>query len=158
RRDVLEQRDEVDLLLVVAAETHARLLADDRHNRLMVELRVVETVQEMDRARAGRRETHADLPGPLRVRTGHERRHLLVAHLDELQLVLVPLQGADDRVDPVARITVDSPNAVLGEPLEQEVSGELSHRGPACRRPRASNVRAGYGRRTARRGPARNPA
>src|SRR5437764_11660826 len=128
RRDVLEQGDEVDLLLVVAAESHARLLPDDCHHRLMVELCVVEPVQEMDRARARRGEAHADLARPLRVCARHERRHLLVTHLHELQLVLVALERADDRVDPVARITVDPPHAVLGEPFEEKVSSQLSHR------------------------------
>ena len=37
-RDVLEQRQQVDLLLVVAAERGARLLADDGDDRLMVQL------------------------------------------------------------------------------------------------------------------------
>ena len=60
-RDVLEQRLQVDLLLVVAAERHARLLADDREHRLVVELRVVEAVQEVDRAGARGREADADL-------------------------------------------------------------------------------------------------
>ena len=52
--DVLEQRDEIDLLLVVAAERRARLLADDRDHRLVIELGVVEAVEQMDRARARR--------------------------------------------------------------------------------------------------------
>jgi hypothetical protein len=50
--DVLEEGDEIDLLLKAAAESHPRLLADDREHRLMVELRVVEAVQQMDRARS----------------------------------------------------------------------------------------------------------
>jgi len=48
---VLEQRVQVDLLLVVAAQRAERLLADDRHHRLMVELCVVEAVEQVDRAR-----------------------------------------------------------------------------------------------------------
>src|SRR5439155_26192415 len=102
-RQVLQERAEVALLLVVAGESHWRMLADDRHDRLMVEVRVVETVEEMDRTGAGRCETDADLAGPLRVRACHEGGHLLVARLDELQLVLVALERTDDRVDPVAR-------------------------------------------------------
>ena len=39
--DVLEQRDQIDLLLILAAERDARLLPDDRQYRLMVHLRVV---------------------------------------------------------------------------------------------------------------------
>ena len=48
--DVLEQRVEVDLLLVVAAQRHALLLADDRDHRLLVELGVVQPVEQVDRA------------------------------------------------------------------------------------------------------------
>ena len=77
-RHVLEQREQVDLLLVVAAERRARLLADDRDDRLVVELGVVEAVQQVDRARARGREADADLAGELRVAAGHERGHLLV--------------------------------------------------------------------------------
>ncbi len=43
--DVLEERVEVDLLLIVAAEGELGLLSDDGHHGLVVELRVVEAVQ-----------------------------------------------------------------------------------------------------------------
>ena len=79
----LKRRDEVDLLLVVAAERGARLLADDREHRLVVELRVVEPVQRWIAPGPGGREADAELPGELRVTAGHEGRHLLVADLDE---------------------------------------------------------------------------
>ena len=83
-RDVLEQRSEVDLLLVVAAEPGPGLLADDRDDRLVVELGVVEAVEQVDRAGPGGRHADADLAGELGVRARHERGHLLVADLDEL--------------------------------------------------------------------------
>src|SRR5205814_1716812 len=74
----------IDLLLIVAAQRRHRLLADDRHDRLVVELGVVEAVQQMDRSGPGRGDADADLAGELRVATRHERGHLLVARLDEL--------------------------------------------------------------------------
>ena len=52
---------QVDLLLVVRAERGARLLADDRDHRLVVELGVVEAVEQMDRAGARGRDADADL-------------------------------------------------------------------------------------------------
>ena len=52
---ILEQRRQVDLLLVVTAEGGARLLPDNREHRLMVELRVVKAIQEVNGARAGGR-------------------------------------------------------------------------------------------------------
>ena len=93
----------------------------------MVELRVVEPVQQVDRARAGRREAHADLAGPLRVRARHERRHLLVADLDELGFSFCRVERADDRVDPVAGVAVDARDAVLDQALEQEICRQLCH-------------------------------
>ena len=83
-RHVLEERGEIHLLLVVAAEAEPGLLADDRDDRLMVELRVVQTVEQVDRARPGGGEADADFTRELGMRAGHERRHLLVADLDEL--------------------------------------------------------------------------
>ena len=55
----LKSVDEVDLLLVVAAERGARLLADDRDHRLVVELGVVEAVEQVDGAGAGGRQADA---------------------------------------------------------------------------------------------------
>ena len=111
-RDVLEQRAEVDLLLVAGAERQALLLADDRDDRLMVELGVVEPVEEVDRARPGGREADADVAAELRVRAGHERRQFLVRGLDELDRVAVLVKAAEDPVDAVAGIAVDTADAV----------------------------------------------
>src|SRR3954452_14280900 len=107
----------------------------------MVELGVVKAVQEVDRSRPGRGEADAHLTGPLRVAAGHERRHLLMARLDELDLLLVAVERPDGRVDPVAGITVDPVDAPLGEAIEHEVRGRLGHcrsfrsryRGGPCR-------------------------
>ena len=49
---VLEQRMQIDFLLVVAPQRGGRLLADDRHDRLVVESRVVQPVEQVDRLRA----------------------------------------------------------------------------------------------------------
>ena len=100
---VLEQRLEVDLLLVVGAERHPLLLADDRDDGRVVELRVVEAVQQVDRARPGGRHADADLAGELRVAARHERGHLLVARLDELGIAVGAVERAEEAVDAVAR-------------------------------------------------------
>ena len=86
---VLEQGRQVDLLLVVATEAGPRLLANDRHHRLVIELGVIQPVEQMDRA--GPRGGHADpqLVRELRLGAGHEGRHLLVADLDELRSLAV---------------------------------------------------------------------
>src|SRR3954453_22151835 len=66
--------------------------------------------------------------------TRHERGLLLVAHLDELDLVPLTVECPDDRVDPVPRIAVDPPDAVLMEPREEEISRRLGHPGPPLSR------------------------
>ena len=129
-RDVLEERAEVDLLLVAGAERQALLLADDRDDRLMVELGVVEPVEEVDRARPGGREADADVAAELRVRAGHECRELLVGGLDELDRVAVLVEAAEDPVDAVAGIAVDAGDAVPVEPLEDVRADGLRHGPP----------------------------
>jgi hypothetical protein len=48
-RDVLEEREEIDLLLIVHAKQVVIRLSCDCENGSSVELRVVETVEQMDR-------------------------------------------------------------------------------------------------------------
>ena len=50
----------------------------------------------MDRARPGGGQAHADLAGELGVGARHEGGHLLVPHLDELELALVRVECADE--------------------------------------------------------------
>jgi hypothetical protein len=45
--DILEHRDQVDLLLILPAERIPRLLSDDGEHRLMVEQRVIEPGDQM---------------------------------------------------------------------------------------------------------------
>jgi hypothetical protein len=113
--DVLEQRVQIDFLLVVGTQRHPLLLADDRHHRLMVELGVVQPVQQVHRAGARRGQAHANLAGHLRVRARRERGALLVAGLDELQLVADLVEGTQQAVDPVARVSVRPFDAPLGQ-------------------------------------------
>jgi hypothetical protein len=111
----------------VAAERGAVLLADDRDHRLVIEQRVVEAVQQVDRARPRRREADADLAGELRVRRRHERRHLLVADLHELRAVLRAPKRAHDSVDAIARVSEDAAHAPCAQTLDQEVADGAGH-------------------------------
>src|SRR5262249_23483386 len=108
----LGQRLKVDLLLVAAAQRGARRLGadgDDQEERDVIHPRVVETVQEMDRAGPAGREANARLSGELGVRAGHERRHLLVANLHEIEALPDAAERTDDSVDSVAGIAEDAP-------------------------------------------------
>jgi len=105
----------------------------------MVELGVVEAVEQVDRAGPRGGEADADLARVLRVRAGHERRHLLVADLHELQQPVRidraagAVQRAHDPVDPVARIAIDPADAVGGEAVEQVAADGLAHAGSSPR-------------------------
>ena len=126
--DVLEQRDQVDLLLVVPAHRDAVLLAHDRDDRLVVHLRVVEAVEKVDRAGARGCDADADLARELRVRARHERAQLLVARLDELDAPRVAAEGAHQAVDAVAGVREDALDPPLCHSLDDEVADRVAHR------------------------------
>ena len=65
--DVLEQRDQIDFLLIMAAQRDARLLPDNGHHRLMIHLRIVKPVQQMDGAGPGGGEADPEFAGELGV-------------------------------------------------------------------------------------------
>src|SRR5690606_2270686 len=129
-------------LLEITAEREGRRLADDRDDGLVVHPRVVEPVQEMDRAGPRCREADPDLAGELRVAARLERRELLVTALDEPDPVLRPVQRAEEAVDPVAGVAVDRADAPPVQAVEDEVGNGLRHLGllPLVRSPPARAV------------------
>ncbi len=129
---VLEQGGQVDLLQVAAAQGGGDHLPDDRDHRLAVELRVVEAVEEVDRARALGRQAHADLARVLGVAGRHERRHLLVPRRDELDPVRGPVERREDRVDPVPGVAEDAGHTPVGEPSHQSVRDGAHAVGRGC--------------------------
>ena len=124
---VLEQADEVELLLVVRSPDVARLLAGDGQHRHVVEAGVVQPRDQVRGARPRGGETHPDLAGELGVGRRHERRHLLVADLDELEGQVEALHGAQQAVDAVAGVAEDRPDAPLRQTLPEEVPDRLGH-------------------------------
>ena len=111
--DIAEQRRQIDFLLVMAAERRAGLLAADRQHRHVVEPRVVKSRDQMRGARSRGGDADAELAGELGVGRGHERRHFLMAGLDELDLALGALQRAEHAVDAVAGVAEDPAHAPL---------------------------------------------
>ncbi len=97
-------------------------MADQRNHRHMVELGVVKAIQQMNRARTGRRVAKAHLARELGVRRRHKGRHLLVADLDIFHKILGLLQGYIQAADAVARITVDP----LEPPFRQSPPNEFA--------------------------------
>ncbi len=111
----------------MAADRHARLLAGDRQNRHVVEPRVIKSRDEMRGTRAGGGDANAELTRELGMRRRHERGHLLVSYLDEFNLTFGPAQRAEDAVNAVAGIAINSPDAPLVKPLHKEVTDSLGH-------------------------------
>ena len=88
----------------------------------VVELRVVQPVQQVDRARAAGRRAHPDLAGELREPDRLERGHLLVPGLHELRVVRRPPPRREQSVDPVAGIPEDLLHAPFPQPGQQDVA------------------------------------
>src|SRR3712207_5654492 len=84
----------------------------------MVELGVVQPVQQVNGPGAGGREAYDHLAGELGVGAGAEGGDLLVAGLNELDLVAVLVKAAQDAVDAVAGVAVYAVDAVLVKALE----------------------------------------
>ena len=85
-----------------------------------VELGVVEAVEQVDAAGAGGGEADAEPAGVLGVAAGHERRRLLVPHLDEADLVLALAQRLHDAVDAVAGQAEDDVDAPVVQGVDQK--------------------------------------
>src|SRR6185437_10266350 len=87
--DVLEQRRQVDFLLILAANGSCGGLANDRKYWLMVHLRVVQPIEKMYRARPACCEAYTNCSGELGMRAGHESSQLFMSRLDKPRLVVV---------------------------------------------------------------------
>ena len=111
----------------MAAEGCARLLSDNRQHRLMIHLRVVEAIQQVDGAGPRGGQAYAEIAGKLGVAARHKGRHLLVPHLDEIELVAGAVERADEAVDPVTGISKDTPYPPGGEPFPEEVAYCIGH-------------------------------
>src|SRR6185437_14726215 len=126
-RDILEQGVEIHFLLITATERHRRRLSDDREHVLMIHLRVIQTVEEMDRTRSRCCKTYSQLARELRVRRRHERGLLLMSYLNEVQLAVCPIYRRNESVDPIAGVTVNSPNSPGDQTLHDEVARGCTH-------------------------------
>ena len=112
----------------------------------MVELRVVEAIEEVDRAGAGGGDADADLVGELGMAAGHEGGHLLVPRLDELRVAVGAVERPQESVDPVARIAEQAMYSPFAQAFQDVVGDELGHDAPF--RDDASAVPGDAGRKT----------
>src|SRR2546423_12819749 len=87
----------------------------------------MEAVAQVARARSGGRQAHSHLPGPLRVAAGHKCGHFLVARLDEVDLLLMAVEGPERGVYPITRVSINPLHAPLPQTLEHEVRDAHRH-------------------------------
>ena len=125
--DVLEERVQIDFLLEVSSKRRAHRLADDGQNRLMIQLRVVEPVQKMDRARPRRGEANAYFAGEFGMRRGHEGGLFFMSRLDKGEAILSAFKRAQNAVNPVTRIAVDPGSAPIRQTGKHEVGDGIGH-------------------------------
>ena len=118
---------QIDFLLIMAAERIARLLAGNGEHRHVIEPRVIKAGDQVRCAGARRGNADAKFAGELGVGRRHERRHFLVARLNELDLAVGTLQGAEHAVDAVAGIAEDLSNAPGMKSLNQKIADSLTH-------------------------------
>src|SRR4051794_39219310 len=98
----------------------------------------------MNRAGAGGRHANAGTAGKFRVSDGHERGHLFVSRLDEVDPAIVRIEGAHQAIDAVTGISEHVGDAPLGETLEDLIADILAHLAPrsVCSAKRASPPRS----------------
>src|SRR5437660_7353768 len=87
-RDVLEKRKQVDFVLIMRADQVVVGLTGNGENGRTVELRVVQPVEQVNRARTRGGEANAEPPRVFCVSARHESSGLFVADLDERHPVL----------------------------------------------------------------------
>jgi hypothetical protein len=120
-RHIGEHFVELHVLLRIGADEVVVLQAGDGEHGLAVELGVVKPVQEMQAAGPGSGEAHAELAGVFRVPAGHERRGLLVSHLDEADPVGALAQRFHDPVDAVPGQAENDLYVPVEQPFDEEI-------------------------------------
>jgi len=120
-RDVGVQPIQRHVLLGERADEVVKRHTRDGEDRLPVECGVVEAVQEMDPARARRREADTQPAREFGVAARHQRRRFLVANLDEAHLVAALAQRLHDAVDAVAGEAEDDLDAPVLNRFDQDV-------------------------------------
>jgi hypothetical protein len=103
------------------------LLSNNRDDRLMVESRIIETIQKMYGAWAGSCQANTDLTGEFGMRARHERGHLLVPHLDEVELVAGAVERRYDSSNAVARKSENSTDTPFRKAFEEEIADGFAH-------------------------------
>ena len=127
QRNIFEQGQKIDFLLIPRADQVVIRLTGDRENRCAVHFRVVQTIQQVYRPGSRCGEAHAEPPGVLRVSTRHERGGFLVPYLQKRDAVLAGAQRFHDAVDAVAGQAEDDADTPVNQSLHQHIGRGLRH-------------------------------
>jgi hypothetical protein len=125
--DIGKHTVQVDFLLVMGAANGARRLAADGQHRHVVQLGVVEAGEHVGGAGAAGRQAHAQLTREFGMRSRHECGHFFMTHLNEFNLALQPVEGAEDAVDAISRVAVNPAHTPFEQALDEKISHCLAH-------------------------------
>ena len=87
-RHIAEQSVEIDVLLGVRINQVVESVSGDGQNRLAVEFRVIQAIEQMNSARPGGSQAHSQFACVFGIRTGHECGRLFVTHVNETDSIL----------------------------------------------------------------------
>ena len=99
----------------------------DRQHGSMIELGVIKTVQEVDRAGTAGGETDSQPTSELGVGTGCEGGRLFVTTLNESNLLLVLPQCLEDSIDAVAWYSERGRDSPVDQFPHNDIASRLSH-------------------------------
>jgi hypothetical protein len=93
----------------------------------MIHLRVVEAIQQVNGAGSRGGQAYAEIASELGVGARHERGHLLMPHLHEIELVAGAGKRADEAIDPVSGETKDALYSPGGKPFPEKIAYCFCH-------------------------------
>src|SRR5690349_17909306 len=124
---VHEQLVKFDVLLRVGVKQVMKLQSRYGQHGLPVEFGVIEAVEEVNAARARSCQAHSEPARPFGVAAGHEGRGLLVANLNEPDLLLTLAEGFDDSIDAVAGNSEYDFHAPMNQSVDEHVGCVNGH-------------------------------
>ena len=99
--NVDEQLVEFHILLGVRIDQIVISEASNGQDRLSIQLRIIEAVQQVDTSGTRGREAHAQSPGKFRITACHECRRFLMSNLNETNALLTLPQGFHNAVNAI---------------------------------------------------------
>ena len=126
--DIHEQLVEIDILLIARADQVGKRVARNGKHGLTVALGVIQAVEQVNAARAGRRHANAEISGEFRVAACGEGGCLFVPHLHIFQLALVLSPGIENSVDPVPREGEHGIDSPIQKPFNEQIGNSGRHR------------------------------